>query len=173
MFETITSLHSSPPSVLIKNARATALIQSELRCKNNVLQSTKKVVTRCPLLRVKRTLKPQPSKVTALYNRPLPRLRSLLCLVQRSFPLRRDVVLNAVVLKDRVSDFEFSMRIAIEPSCIPDTIELMHCGLADWAKEGPRQNGLQPYEPFNVLRGYLNREPVYKARLGSRISHTQ
>src|SRR6516162_3725149 len=49
--------------------------------------------------------KPQPSKVTALYNRPLPRLRSLLCLVQRSFPLRGRVVLNAAVLKDRVSDF--------------------------------------------------------------------
>src|SRR5215471_17992710 len=50
MFETITSLHSSPPSVLIKNARAAALIQGELRCKNNSLQSTRKVVTRCPLL---------------------------------------------------------------------------------------------------------------------------
>jgi hypothetical protein len=31
MFETITSLHSSPPSVLIKNARATALIPDVLR----------------------------------------------------------------------------------------------------------------------------------------------
>jgi hypothetical protein len=31
MFETITSLHSSPPSVLIKNARATALIPDALR----------------------------------------------------------------------------------------------------------------------------------------------
>jgi hypothetical protein len=31
MFEAITSLHNSPPSVLIKNARSTALIPNVLR----------------------------------------------------------------------------------------------------------------------------------------------
>jgi hypothetical protein len=62
------------------------------------------------------------SKVTALYNRPLPRLRSLLCLVQRSFPLCVGAVPNAAILKDRVSDFELSMCFAIEPGCAPSTV---------------------------------------------------
>ena len=62
--------------------------------------------------------------------------------MQRSFPLRGRVVLNAVVLKDRASDFEFSVRFAIEPSCIPSTIKRMHCGLADRAKEGPGQRSI-------------------------------
>ena len=46
------------------------------------------------------------SKVTALYNWPLPRLRSLLCVAQRSFPLCVGAVPNAALRKDRVSDFE-------------------------------------------------------------------
>ena len=94
------------------------------------------------LRRDPRNSAPQQSKITALYNGPFPRLRSLLCLAERSFPLFVGVVLNAAVLKDRVSDFEFSMRFAIEPSCIPSTIKLMHCGLADRAKEGPGQRSI-------------------------------
>ena len=53
-----------------------------------------------------------------------------------------DVVLNAALLKDRVSDFELSMRFTIEPVCVPGTIKLMHCGLADRAKEGPGQRSI-------------------------------
>ena len=64
------------------------------------------------------------------------------CLAQRSFPLLADVVLNAALLKDRVSDFELSMRFTIEPVCVPGTIKLMHCGLADRAKEGPWQRSI-------------------------------
>jgi hypothetical protein len=48
MFEAITSLHSSPPSVLIKNARATTLIPSVLRnlfalCSNELFLQRLKV----------------------------------------------------------------------------------------------------------------------------------
>jgi len=76
------------------------------------------------------------SKVIALYNWPFPRLRSLPCLVQRSFPLRGRVAPNAALLKDRVSDFELSIRLAIELGCVPGTIKLLRNGFADWAKEG-------------------------------------
>jgi len=78
---------------------------------------------------------PQLSKVTALYNRPLPRLRSLLCLVQRSFPLCIGAVPNAALSKDCVSDFELSIPFAIEPGCVSGTIKLLRNGFADWAKE--------------------------------------
>jgi hypothetical protein len=81
-------------------------------------------------------------EVAALYNGPFPRLRSLLCLVQRSFPLRTDVVLNAALLKDRVSDFELSIRFAIEPGCVGSTIKLLHRGFADWTKERPGQRSI-------------------------------
>ena len=76
------------------------------------------------------------SKVTALYNGPLPRRGSLLCLAQRSFPLCIGAVPNAALRNDRVSDFELSIRFAIEPGCVSGTIKLLRNGFADWAKEG-------------------------------------
>jgi hypothetical protein len=36
------------------------------------------------------------------------------------------------------------MRFAIEAGCVPGTIKLLHCGLADRAKEGPGQRS-NPY----------------------------
>src|SRR4029077_1368466 len=82
------------------------------------------------------------SKVTALYNGPFPRLRSLLCLAQRSFPLCVGVVPNALLRKDCVSDFELSIRFAIEAGCVPGAIKLLHRGLADRPKEGPGQRSI-------------------------------
>src|SRR5262249_21282209 len=80
------------------------------------------------------------SKVTALYNRPLPRRRSLLCLAQRSFPLCVGVVLRAPLREHGISDLEVAMRCASVANCVPGTIKLLHCGgLADWAKERPGQ----------------------------------
>ena len=76
------------------------------------------------------------SEVIALYNRPLPRLRPLLCLAQRSFPLLVGVVPNAAIRKDCVSDFELSIRFAIEACCIAGTIKLLRNGFAERAKEG-------------------------------------
>src|SRR5262249_45436926 len=84
---------------------------------------------------VKRTLQ-RPSKVTALYNRPLPRLRSLLCLAQRSFPLCVGVVLRAPLREHGIRDLEIAMRCASVADCVPATIKGVHYGgLADWAKE--------------------------------------
>jgi len=81
-----------------------------------------------------------PSKVTALYNRPLPRLRSLLCLLQRSFPLCVGVVLRAPLREHGIRDPEVAMRCASVADCVPGTIKILHCGgLADWAKERPGQ----------------------------------
>jgi hypothetical protein len=77
------------------------------------------------------------SEVIAPYDRPFPRLRSLLCLAQRGFPLCVGVVPNAAIRKDCVSDFELSIRCAIEASRVPGTIKLLHCGFANRAKEGP------------------------------------
>jgi hypothetical protein len=76
------------------------------------------------------------SEFIALYNRPFPRLRSLLCLAQHSFPLFVGIVPNALLRKDCVSDFELSMRFAIEAGCVPGAIKLLRWGFADWAKEG-------------------------------------
>ena len=53
------------------------------------------------------------------YNRPFPRLRSLRCLAQRSFPLFVGVVPNALLRKDCVSHFELSIRFAIEAFASP------------------------------------------------------
>ena len=67
---------------------------------------------------------------------PPPSLSAMPCATH--LPLRTDAILNAVVLKDRVSDFELSMRFAIEAGRVPSsTIKLMHCRLADRAKEWP------------------------------------
>jgi len=82
----------------------------------------------------------QSSEVVAVNNGPLPRLRSLLCLVQRSLPLRAGVVLRAPLREHGIRDLEVAMRCAIERGCVPGTIKLLHCGgLADWAKERPGQ----------------------------------
>jgi len=67
--------------------------------------------------------------------------------------LLADVVLNAALLKDRVSDFELSMRFTIEPVCVPGTIKLMHCGLADRAKEGPGQRSILIHFLVKCLSG--------------------
>ena len=81
------------------------------------------------------------SEVIALYNGPFP-LLSLLCLVQGSFPLLTGVVLSALLRKDSVSNFEVAMVCASVAGCVPGTIKLLHCGLADWAKEGPGQRSI-------------------------------
>ena len=81
-------------------------------------------------------------KVIAVYNRPLPHLRSLFCLVQRSFPLLAGVALGALLRKDSVSNFEVAMRCASVAGCVPGTIKLLHCGLADRAKERPGQRSI-------------------------------
>jgi hypothetical protein len=46
------------------------------------------------------------------YERPLTRLRSLLCLAQRSFPLLSGVVLSPLLCKDGVSNFKGAMSCA-------------------------------------------------------------
>jgi len=79
------------------------------------------------------------SEVIALYNGPL---LSLLCLVQGSFPLLTGVVLSALLRKDSVSNFEVAMRCASVSGCVPGTIKLLHCGLADRAKERPGQRSI-------------------------------
>ena len=82
----------------------------------------------------------EPSKVTALYNRPFPRLRSLLCFIQRSFPLLAGVVLRAPLREYGIGDLEVAMRCASVADGVAGTIKLLHCGgLADWAKERPGQ----------------------------------
>src|SRR5262249_19770496 len=79
-------------------------------------------------------------KVSALYNGPFPRLRSLLCLAQRSFPLCVGVVLRAPLREHGFRDLEVAMRCASVADRVPGTIKLLHCGgLADWAQEGPGQ----------------------------------
>jgi hypothetical protein len=52
------------------------------------------------------------SEIVAGYERPLPRLRSLLCLAQRSFPLLSGIVLSPLLCKDGVSNFEGAMSCA-------------------------------------------------------------
>ena len=78
----------------------------------------------------------QELEVAALNNGPFPRLRSLFCLAQRTFPLCVGVVPNAPLRKDRVNDFELSICFAIEAGCISGTIKLLRNGFTDWAKEG-------------------------------------
>ena len=81
---------------------------------------------------------PQSSKVSALYNGPIPRLRSLLCLAQCTFPLLAGVVLSPLLSKDGVGNFEVAIRCTSVADCIPSTIKLLlHRGLADRAKERP------------------------------------
>src|SRR5262245_54764678 len=67
--------------------------------------------------------------------RPFPRLRSLLCLAQLGCPLFVGVVLNAALLKDRVSDFELSMPQS-NPVASPVRSSSDTADFADWAKEG-------------------------------------
>ena len=98
------------------------------------------------------------------YKRPLPRLRSLLCLAQRSFPLLVGVVPNAAIRKDSVSNFELSIRFAIEAGCVPGTIKLLRNGFAERAKEGHGYaNTPITIPPFAA--------PTYRSlREGSRVS---
>jgi len=63
-------------------------------------------------------------------------------LAQRSFPLFVGVIPNALLRKDCVSDFELSMRFAIEAGCVPGAIKLLRWGFADRAKEGPGQRSI-------------------------------
>jgi hypothetical protein len=116
---------------------------------------------------------PQSSKVSALYNGPIPRLRSLLCLAQCSFPLLAGVVLSPLLSKDGVGNFEVAIRSTSVADCIPSTIKLLlHRGLADRAKERPGQwsipNSLPNQWPATVVEATLR----YKARLGVEEFHT-
>src|SRR5215472_15692675 len=80
-------------------------------------------------------------KLFLLYNGPFPRLRSLLCLVQRRFPLLTGVVLS--ICQDGVGNFEVAVRCTSVADCVPSTIKLLlHRGLADWAKERPGQRSI-------------------------------
>jgi len=81
------------------------------------------------------------SEIISLYNRPFPRL-SLLSLVQCSFPLFAGVVLSALLRKYAVSNFEIAMGCATVAGCIPGTIKLLHCGLANRAKQRPGQRSI-------------------------------
>src|SRR5215471_1857836 len=82
-------------------------------------------------------------RVFPLYSGPFPRLRSLLCLVQRRFPLLTGVVLSALVCKDGVGNFEVAVRCTSVADCVPSTIKLLlHRGLADRAKERPGQRSI-------------------------------
>jgi len=93
-------------------------------------------------------------EVAALYNGPFPRLRSLLCLAQRSFPLLAGVVLRAPLPEHGIRDLEVAMRFAIEPRRVPGTIKLLHCGgLADWAKERPGQRSATFSNPSPCSEG--------------------
>jgi hypothetical protein len=108
---------------------------------------------------------PQSSKVSALYNGPIPRLRSLLCLAQCSFPLLAGVVLSPLLSKDGVGNFEVAIRCTSVADCIPSTIKLLlHRGLADRAKERPGQwsipNSLPNQWPATVVEATLR----HKAR---------
>src|SRR3974377_250203 len=82
---------------------------------------------------------PQGSEINGGYNRPLPRLRSLLCLAQRSFPLLSAVVPGPLLCKDGVGDFEGAMRCATEAGFIAGTSKLLRWGFTDRAKEGSGQ----------------------------------
>ena len=57
---------------------------------------------------------PQGSEINGGYKRPFPRLRSLLCLAQRSFPLLSAVVPGPLLCKDGVGDLEGAISCATE-----------------------------------------------------------
>jgi hypothetical protein len=82
------------------------------------------------------------SKVIAVYNGPIPRFLSLLSPAQRNLPLLGRVVLSAPLCKDAARDFKVAVRCASVSGCIPSTIKLLHCGLADRAKEGSGQRSI-------------------------------
>ena len=88
------------------------------------------------------------------YNqRPLVRFRSLLGLVQRSFPFFAGVVLRAVFCKDSVGNLEVTMRWAVETGSVPGTSNLLRWGFADWASES---HGLRLAAP------HINVDPLTK-----------
>src|SRR5262249_45258087 len=52
-------------------------------------------------------------------------------------------VLCALLCKDGVGNFEVAVRRTSVADCVPSTIKLLlHRGLADWAKERPRQRSI-------------------------------
>ena len=74
------------------------------------------------------------SEIVARYERPFPRLRPLLCLAQRSFPLFAGVVLSALLCKDGIRNFEDAMRRAMEAGGVPGTVEApLRWGLGSFA----------------------------------------
>ena len=60
---------------------------------------------------------PQGPEIIAGYNGPFPRLRSLLCLAQRSFPLLSAVVPGPLLCNDGVGDLEGAISCATEAGC--------------------------------------------------------
>jgi hypothetical protein len=89
------------------------------------------------------------SKVIAVYNGPIPPFLSLLSPAQRNLPLLGRVVLSAPLCKDAVRDFKGAVRCASVSGRIPGTIKLLHCGLADRAKEGSGQRSILIHFPVN------------------------
>jgi hypothetical protein len=88
------------------------------------------------------------------YNqRPLVRLRSLFCLVQRSFPLLSGVVLCFGLSKDSVGNLELTMRCAVVGCCIPGTWRLFRWGFADRTNGG---HGLR------LAALHINADPLTK-----------
>jgi hypothetical protein len=82
-------------------------------------------------------------EIVAGYERPFPRLRSLLCLAQRGFPLLSGVVLSTLLSKDGIGNLEGAMRRAMIADGIAGAIKLLHYwGFADRAKEGPGQRSI-------------------------------
>ena len=75
-------------------------------------------------------------EIICYYQRPSLRLRSFLCLVQRSFPFFAGVILCLGLRKDTVSNLEVAMRWATVAGCVAGTIKLLRrWGFADCAKE--------------------------------------
>ena len=107
------------------------------------------------------------SKIVPVYNGPFTRLRSMLCLAQCSFPLLSGIVLSPLLRKDAIGDFETAMRCASVAGCVPSTIKLLHCGLADRAKDGPGQRSI-PY----LMDHPLSLPPARMQRSANPISRT-
>src|SRR6516225_6436462 len=74
------------------------------------------------------------------YERPilllLPRLHSLLCFIQRSFPFFAGVLHALLLRKDSVGNLEVTMRWAMETGCVVGARNLLRWAFADWANGG-------------------------------------
>jgi hypothetical protein len=79
-------------------------------------------------------------EIVSNYERPilllLPRLHSLLCFIQRSFPFFAGVLHALLLRKDSVGNLEVTMRWAMEAGHIAEVTTLFRWAFADWAKEG-------------------------------------